>query len=218
METQSKESLELQKLDEELKKLRLNWWQKPEYISAISSIIVGILGATATIAGAYIAGLFGAVANKQMQVQSLEFDRSNLNENILEARTKVLALQAEKARVVSDTQTDQRDQNLIIFSTDPSRFINKPFSAEFEVQIAKDKLDKDTIIFQRGNLYSTGILFKTKQEAKNKLEHIQKTLDRPAFITSLEDFCTEPRTKQQTSISGGANYPYTLYTCGTSNQ
>ncbi len=215
MKNESKESLELQKLKAELKQLELNWWKNPEYISAIASIIVPIFGALATVLTAYIGGLVTVVENKRTEVEKLAVDKNNLNENISESRNDLLALQAEKATANQETQANQ---NLIIFSTDPSLSIQASFSAEFEVQIAKDKLQKEAIVFQRNNLYSTGIQFDTEQNAQKQLPNIQKRLQRPsAFITSVESFCSEPRTQEKTSIGGGANYPYILYKCGTSN-
>ena len=229
-ELESKEDLEIKKLFLEIKQLNLKWWQRPSYLAAVVPLMISVL----TFAGAFISGWFSQ-------------ERENLNAQIYARETQILALQntleslrdqesnltedlntqsgnfLNAAQEVTVVETDIVSGWLVVFSTDPALRIEEAISAEFEVKLAQDRLNRQAIVLQRGDLFSTAIPFESEQDALNKLDSIRENLNRPsAFVTSMEGFCQriiseEKESEEKESIGDGTRYKYELIVCGIAN-
>lgn len=137
----------------------------------------------------------------------IEYKLKNLKELVKPVKPEI------KSRV---GQVKEGIGGLIIFNKDPGlNYYTDAVSAEFEVKLAKDKLNKESIVIKIGDFYYTAIEYVSVEEAKNNLERVKKELNKKsAYIELLSELCKihEPP-KSKVFKVGEKEYKYNLYVC-----
>lgn len=146
----------------------------------------------------------------------------DLTLNEIRTAKSFLAIDADdqcKKSIDSKTRSPDEEEGtkwLVVFSTDPGLdFFTERSSAEFEVKLAREQLNKDTVVLKFGESYSTAIPYDKKDNAVKNLSTIRSKLRRSnAFVESLDTLCKGYDSPESRSFSSGnKKYDYKLYNC-----